>query len=52
MVRVDTIAFARRLRDAGVPSERAEAHALAVYDYVQEFVTKGDLKQELASVHP
>jgi hypothetical protein len=25
---------------------------LAVYDYVQEFVTKGDLKQELASVHP
>ena len=45
MVRVDTITFARRLRDAGVPQEQAEAHALAVYDYVQDFVTKHDLQR-------
>ena len=47
MVRVDTITSARRLRDAGVPNDQAEAHALAVYDYVQDFVTRDDLKQEL-----
>ena len=43
MVRVDTLTFARRLRDSGVPSEQAEAHAMAVHDYVQDFVTKDDL---------
>ena len=45
MVRVDTITFARRLRDSGVPADQAEAHAMAVYDYVQEFATKADLDQ-------
>ena len=43
MVRVDTITFARRLRDSGVPPEQAEATALAVHDYVQDFATKEDL---------
>ena len=45
MVRVDTITFARRLRDSGVPADQAEAHAMAVHDYVQDFVTKDDLNQ-------
>ena len=44
MVRVDTLTFARRLRDSGVSPEQAEAHAMAVHDYVQDFVTKEDLK--------
>ena len=47
MVRVDTITFARRLRDSGVPADQAEAHAMAVHDYVQDFVTNDDLKTEL-----
>jgi hypothetical protein len=40
----DTLSFARYLREKGVPSEHAEAHADAVRQFVMsELVTKQDL---------
>lgn len=45
MVVVDTISFAKKLRDAGIPADQAEAHALAIHTYVQDFVTKEDLER-------
>jgi hypothetical protein len=40
----DTLSFARYLRDKGVPSEHAEAHADAIRQFVMsELVTKQDL---------
>ena len=40
----DTLSYARYLREKGVPSERAEAHADAVRQFVMsELVTKQDL---------
>jgi hypothetical protein len=40
----DTLSFARYLREKGVPSELAEAHADAVRQFVMsELVTKQDL---------
>ena len=40
----DTLSFARYLREKGVPSEYAEAHADAVRQFVMsELVTKQDL---------
>jgi len=40
----DTLSFARYLREKGVPSEQAEAHADAVRQFVMtEVVTKQDL---------
>jgi hypothetical protein len=47
----DTLSFARYLRDKGVPSEHAEAHADAVRQFVMsELVTKQDLTLALDNV--
>ena len=47
----DSLGYAKRLRDRGVPQEQAEAHAEAARDFIMaELVTKADLlatKQEL-----
>jgi hypothetical protein len=49
----DSLGYAKRLRDRGVPQEQAEAHAEAARDFIMaELVTKTDLlatKQELQS---
>jgi len=40
----DTLGYAKRLRDAGVASEEAEAHAEAARDFIMtELVTRSDL---------
>lgn len=40
----DTLGYAKRLRDGGVPEPQAEAHAEAARDYIMvELVTKTDL---------
>ena len=40
----DTLGYAKRLRDAGIGSEEAEAHAEAARDFIMtELVTKQDL---------
>ena len=40
----DTLGYSKRLRDSGVPSNQAEAHAEAARDFVMtELVTKSDL---------
>lgn len=40
----DTLGYAKRLRDAGVPQEQSEAHAEAARQFVMvELVTKTDL---------
>jgi hypothetical protein len=45
---MDTLGFARHLRDKGVPQPEAEAHAEAVRDFVMaELVTKTDLTAAL-----
>lgn len=45
----DTLGYAKRLREAGVPQQQAEAHAEAAREFVMaELVTKPDL-QTLAS---
>ncbi len=44
----DSLGYARRLRDNGVPQNQAEAHAEAARDFVMsELVTKADLRAEL-----
>jgi hypothetical protein len=47
----DSLGYAKRLRDGGVPRDQAEAHAEAARDFIMaELVTKTDLlatKQEL-----
>jgi hypothetical protein len=47
----DSLGYAKRLRDGGVPQDQAEAHAEAARDFMMaELVTKSDLlatKQEL-----
>ena len=47
----DSLGYAKRLRDGGVPREQAEAHAEAARDFIMaELATKADLlalKQEL-----
>ncbi len=44
----DTLGYAKRLRDAGVSMEQAEAHAEAARDFVMgELVTKIDLENAL-----
>jgi hypothetical protein len=41
----DTLGYAKKLRDAGVASEQAEAHAEAARDFVMhELVTRYDLQ--------
>jgi hypothetical protein len=45
----DTLGYAKRLRDRGVPQEQAEAHAEAARDFMMaELVTKADLHLALA----
>jgi hypothetical protein len=40
----DTLGYAQRLRDAGVPAAEAEAHAEATREFIMtELVTKSDL---------
>jgi hypothetical protein len=40
----DTLAYAKRLRDNGVPPQQAEAHAEAAREFIMaELVTKPDL---------
>jgi len=44
----DTLGYAKRLRDAGIAIEQAEAHAEAARDFVMaELVTKTDLEAAL-----
>jgi hypothetical protein len=44
----DSLGYAKRLRDAGIPSEHAEAHAEAARDFVMaDLVTKSDLRNAL-----
>ncbi len=48
---IDTLAHARRLEAAGVPSEQAEAHAEAARDAVTEnAATKADLRAVVAEL--
>jgi hypothetical protein len=45
---LDTLGYARHLRDRGVPSNQAEAHAEAARDFIMaELVTKTDLEAAL-----
>src|SRR5262245_5953350 len=47
---MDTLGYAKRLRDAGIPEQQAEAHAEAARDFVMaELVTKSDLQSALAA---
>jgi prefoldin subunit 5 len=50
----DSLGYARRLRDQGVPQEQAEAHADAARDFIMaELVTKPDLHVALqAAIAP
>jgi hypothetical protein len=44
----DTLGYAKRLRDSGVPQPQAEAHPEAARDFVMaELVTKTDLQTNL-----
>jgi hypothetical protein len=44
----DTLGYAKKLRDAGVPQQQAEAHAEAAREFVMaELVTKTDLALSL-----
>jgi hypothetical protein len=44
----DTLGYAKRLREAGVPQHEAEAHAEAAREFVMgELVTKSDLALSL-----
>lgn len=41
----DTLGYSKRLRDAGVPQDQAEAHAEAAREFIMgEVVTKEDLR--------
>jgi hypothetical protein len=45
---MDTLGYAKRLRESGIPTEQAEAHAEAAREFVMlELVTKTDLAQAL-----
>ena len=45
---LDTLGYAKHLRDRGVPSDQAEAHAEAARDFIMaELVTKIDLEAAL-----
>ncbi|MGA9321161.1 MAG: hypothetical protein WBW06_08920 [Xanthobacteraceae bacterium] len=45
---LDTLRYAKHLRDNGVPSDQAEAHAEAARDFIMaELVTKLDLEAAL-----
>jgi hypothetical protein len=47
----DTLGYAKRLRDAGVPQDQAEAHAEAARQFIMvELVTKEDLRAGLDAI--
>jgi hypothetical protein len=47
----DTLGYAKRLRDAGISQEQAEAHAEAAREFVMgELVTKADLQATKADL--
>jgi hypothetical protein len=47
----DSLGYAKRLRENGVPQNQAEAHAEAARDFVMaELVTKADLRAEIQAV--
>jgi hypothetical protein len=50
----DSLGYARRLRDRGLPQDQAEAHAEAARDFIMaELVTKSDLQVALqAAIAP
>jgi hypothetical protein len=50
----DTLGYSKRLREAGVSSDQAEAHAEAAREFIMtELVTKQDLKVDLqAAIDP
>jgi hypothetical protein len=48
---LDTLGYAKHLRDRGIPSNEAEAHAEAARDFIMaELVTKVDLEAALDRV--
>lgn len=48
---MDTLGYAKRLRDAGISQQQAEAHAEAARDFVMaELVTKTDLQTGLQAL--
>jgi hypothetical protein len=47
----DSLGYAKRLRDRGLPQDQAEAHAEAARDFIMaELVTKSDLQLGLAPI--
>ncbi len=47
----DTLGYAKRLREAGVPNDQAEAHAEAARAFIMvELVTRTDLDSAITSV--
>ena len=47
---MDTLGYAKRLRDAGVPQQQAEAHAEAAREFIMaELVTRTDLQTTVQS---
>src|SRR5258708_23322688 len=47
----DTLGYANRLRDSGIPQPQAEAHAEAARDFVMaELVTTTDLRADLQAL--
>jgi hypothetical protein len=48
----DTLDYAKRLRDGGVPNPQAEAHAEAAREFIMiELVTKQDLQAGIEPLH-
>ncbi len=48
----DTLGYSKRLRDAGVPQDQAEAHAEAAREFIMvELVTKSDLLTATQALH-
>jgi hypothetical protein len=48
---MDTLGYAKRLRESGIPTEQAEAHAEAAREFVMaELVTKSDLEGAISGV--
>jgi hypothetical protein len=47
----DTLGYAKRLRDGGVPNAQAEAHAEAAREFIMtELVTKQDLQTAIETL--
>jgi hypothetical protein len=47
----DTLGYAKKLREHGIPQDQAEAHAEAAREFIMaELVTKSDLLAAIASI--